>query len=436
MESKVNVLSDCEHEIDVTLGYDEIQPEIEEAYKKERKSIALPGFRKGKVPMQMIKKLYGDAIEYKASEDIANKKFWELVEKEDLKPISTPQLSDLNFEPGKELKFKVKYEVKPVFEVKDYKNLEVEKPVFKVTDEMVQAELDNLLKQHATFEAADEITDKNHRIKVSMVRTNEEGNPVDDQKPYETTIDLSDSRVDTKLIEAAQGKKAGDVFKYDFVDEHKHGEETHKEEYHYDVEIKEIEKVVLPETNEEFCKKVSADKASTLDELKDMIRKNYEEYYEKESDNVYTDNLLNKIVENNKFDLPQGYAATVLERLVNSELERAKQQGYKNIDRNVLKDNLKPRADWFAKWQIISENLAAQEDIKVTDEDLEKLAEEEAAKIGLPKEKLLNYYKTSKREDSLLEDKLINFLKENNPPKEVDAEEYNKKNQEQSEDGE
>ncbi|RMD47982.1 MAG: trigger factor family protein, partial [Ignavibacteria bacterium] len=59
MESKVNVLSDCEHEIDVTLGYDEIQPEIEEAYKKERKSIALPGFRKGKVPMQMIKKLYG-----------------------------------------------------------------------------------------------------------------------------------------------------------------------------------------------------------------------------------------------------------------------------------------------------------------------------------------------------------------------------------------
>ena len=90
METKVNVLSDSEHELEVKLNYSEIQSEIEEAYKKERKSISMPGFRKGKVPISMLKKVYGDAIEYKASEDIANKKYWDVVKEKDLKPISMP----------------------------------------------------------------------------------------------------------------------------------------------------------------------------------------------------------------------------------------------------------------------------------------------------------------------------------------------------------
>lgn len=433
MESKVNILSDSEHELNVTLGYDEIKNEIDEAYKKERKTISLPGFRKGKVPLSMLKKLYGEAIEYKASEDIANKKFWEIVESEKLKPISTPQLVDIDYKMGEELSFKVKYEVKPVFEVKDYKGLEVEKPVFKVTDEMIEEEVEKLLKQHATFEPAEKVEDKNFKIKVELVRTDENGEPVENAQPSENEIDLSDPRVNKDLVEGALGKKVGDTFPFTFDDEHNHGEEVHKETYYYNVEIKEINKIVLPEQTEEFFKKVTNDKATNMEELKKYFREQYEEYYEKESDSAYTDALLNKIVENNPFDLPKGYAATVLDRLTDSEMERAAQQGYKNLDKNVVRESLKPRADWFAKWQIISENLAAQENISVTDEDLEKLAEEEAKTTGISKDKLINFYKSSKRDDALLEEKLIKFLKENNKAIEVDPEEKAKAEQAETE---
>ncbi len=112
METKVNVLSNTEHELEVKLEYSEIKNEIEEAYKKERKSITMPGFRKGKVPMPMLKKVYGEAIEYRASEDIANKKFWDVVKEKDLKPISMPSMTDLDFQIDDFLSFKVKYEVK------------------------------------------------------------------------------------------------------------------------------------------------------------------------------------------------------------------------------------------------------------------------------------------------------------------------------------
>ena len=73
LETKINIISTSEHELEVNLGYDEIQPEINLAYQKESKKIEMPGFRKGKVPLSMVKKVYGDAIEYKASEEIANK---------------------------------------------------------------------------------------------------------------------------------------------------------------------------------------------------------------------------------------------------------------------------------------------------------------------------------------------------------------------------
>ena len=103
MDTKVNELSVSEHEVEVTLSYEEIKPEIDEALKQERKKVSMPGFRKGKMPMPMFIKMYGEAVEYKAAEDIANKKFWELADSEGLKPISTPQLNSLDFVPKEKL---------------------------------------------------------------------------------------------------------------------------------------------------------------------------------------------------------------------------------------------------------------------------------------------------------------------------------------------
>ena len=158
----MNQLSDSQQEVEVNLNYDEILPEINDAYDEERKTITIDGFRKGKAPMGMIKKLYGEAIEYKASEKIANKKFWDAVDQQNLKPISTPQMMDLDFVPETKLFFKVKYEIKPKLNLKNYKSLEIEKPIFKIKDGEVEREIDFLLKPHFKFEAADKIENTNY----------------------------------------------------------------------------------------------------------------------------------------------------------------------------------------------------------------------------------------------------------------------------------
>ncbi len=422
MDSKVNVLGSFEHEVEVTLLYDEIKNDIDEAYKKERKNIELPGFRKGKVPMQMLKKVYGEAIEYKASESIAQKKFWDVVDELKLNPISMPQLTDIDFQIGEKLFFKVKYEVKPAVEVKDYKGIEVEKLIFKVKEEDVEREVTNLLKSHSTFEEVEIVENEKFRITVDINRLDENGLPIVGQGQHDMLIDLSESNINPAIYESVKNKKIGDEFKFEFIDEHYHGEELHREELKYSGTIKKVEKILLPEVTEELISKISRSKAKTLDEFKQQIRENYSSYYQTQADNIVTNSLLNKVVEKNDFPVPPGYVETILNNLVESEKENAKRYKTPNFDETGVREYLKPRAEWTAKWQIIMEALAKKENLKVEDADLEKLAEEEASKTGISKEKLIKFYQDSNRSIGLLEEKVISFLKENAKIKEIDAE--------------
>lgn len=421
METKVNIISDSEHEVEVNLSYEEIKPEIEEAYKKESKTIAVPGFRKGKVPMHMIKKMYGEAIEYQASEKIAQKKFWDVVDEKELKPISTPALTDIDFVKNEKLFFKVKYEIKPELELKDYKGIEIEKPIFKVKDEDVQKEIDYLLKQNATFEPADAVENNNCRITVNLQRLDKDNNPISGSSSENIVIDLSESNVNPQIAQSAKDKKVGETFNFVFTDEHFHGEEKHVEEFNYSADITKIEKIVLPEPTEELVKKLSKDKASSLDELKAELKKNFESYYEGQTENIFSNSLINKVVENNDFTAPPGYVENLKNRLIEMEKENAKR--YKQpFDERAVADQLKERAEWTAKWQIILENLAKKENISVDDSELEVLAKEEAEKTGISVDKLVKYYKDSNRTEALLEDKVVKFLKENAKIIEIDPE--------------
>lgn len=432
METNVKVLNDSERELEVTLSYDEIKAEIDKAYKKEGKSISVPGFRKGKVPRQLLTKLYGDAIEYRASEDIANKKFWEIVKEKDLHPISTPQMTDLNFVRNEKLSFKVTFEVIPELELKDYKGLEIQKPVFKVKEKEILAEIEKLKKDNSVFEIAESVDGSNYKIEVNLQKLDTKGNPTDTPVSPNIALDLSDEKVNPAIPENAQGKKVGDKFRFSFTDEHKHGEEIHKEEFHYEAEITKIEKIVPPEENEEFFKRVSKNKASTFEELKSEITKDYEMYFKDQSEQTYLNNLLSKVVENNPFDVPKGYVENILLKLIEAEKENAKRYGYTDITDEQLKPELEPRAEWTAKWQIIHENLARIENIKVEDSDLEELAKKEAASTGISVDKLVKYYKDSNRTAGLLEEKVIEFLKVNNTVKEIDEEEFKKQNEEKA----
>ncbi len=423
MEYKVNQIEDSIQEIEVNLTYEEILPDIEKAYEEEREKITIDGFRKGKAPLSLIKKLYGKLIEHEATEKIANKKFWEIVDKEKITPINTPVLSDINYIKGDKLTFKIKYEINPKIDIKNYKNLEIEKPIFNVKDEEIEKEIEYLLNSNAIYEPAEKIDNNYYRITVNLQRVGQAGIPIIGQRTENILIDLTDERVNKQIIDNSFGKKVGDKFPFHFVDEHYHGENLHREEYHYEAEITKIERKIIPEANEETVKKITNGKAINLDEWKNLIRNNFIEYYNYQSDEIFTNNLLNEIVKNNDFSPPPSFVENMHKRLVEYEKEKARRLK-QVMDEKLIDEYLKPKALWNAKWQIILENIANAENITVDDTDLEKLAKEESESTGISVEKLIKYYKDTNRQYSILEEKVINFLKQNTKVKEVDAEKY------------
>ncbi|MFA3781827.1 trigger factor [Melioribacteraceae bacterium 4301-Me] len=430
MEVKINNISNSLQEVEVTLNYDEISQEIANAYNEERKKISLPGFRKGKVPIELLKKLYRDAIEYQASEKIATKKFWDIVDKEKLKPINTPKLTDINFIIDSKLSFKVQYEILPKIELKDYKGLTIEKPIFKISENEIDKEIDYLIKPYLKFEDAEVVDGANYKITVNLQRineNNESNEPIKEPKGENLVINLSDENVNPQIINNAKNKRVGENFNFEFVDEHYHGDEKHTVTYRYTARILKIEKIIYPDLTDELVKKISKNKANNIEELRQQVKEDIEAYYKKQSEDIYLNNLLNAIVKNNDFEPPQGYVNTILENFVQQEKSHysSKKNNLKNFDEKAVEEYYKPRAVWNAKWQIILENLCEKENIKVDDTDIEEIAKKESEATGISVAKLVNYYKNSDRLNSLREEKAIKFLIENNKVKEVNPEHKN-----------
>lgn len=418
MEYNVVEINSSEKEVEIKLPYEEIKKDIINEVKKQAKTLQIAGFRKGKVPLPMIKKMYGDALEYEASEKVANSIFWKVAQEKDLKPIGQPSMTDLKFEPEKDLTFKVKYETIPTLTVSGYKDLTFDIPEYVVSDEEIEKEIGYILNSNKVLEDADVIDSKQYIIDAEIILVEKDGEKISDAKPEKMQIDLSADGIAKEIVENANGKKVGESFNFSYKDEHKHKledgtEETHSQEYKYNVNISGIKKVVLPELNEELIKKVTKDKISTESELREEIKKDIQSYYDQRVEELTRAKLVNEILKSNDFIPPQTLVNNILEEYVKSEEEQAKKSKYP-FNREEAKTRLLKSAETEVKWYLIKNEILKQENITLTDDDLKELAEKDSEKTGIPVEKLLNYYKTSNQSEKTLDQKLFEFLKKNN----------------------
>ena len=427
MELQIKEISTSEKELEITLKYDEVKTDIAEEVKKQSKSIQIPGFRKGKVPVTVLKRKFGDALEFEASEKVANSHFWKIADEKALKPIGQPTMTDLKFQPGEDLHFKVKYEFIPEIEAVGYTDQEIEIPDFVVKDSEVENEIKKIVRSNRKFEDTEVVgDDNNYVLDVQLFRLNKNGEP-DNDKGEKIEIDLTNEGINKEIIENSRGKKAGDIFKFAFDDERtikndKGEDENVKEHFDYKVEINNVKKITFPELDAELIKKVTKDKVSTEEELREQIKNDIQNYYDRKTEEFLRGKLIKKIIGNNEFTPPSTLVVNILEQLVKSEEEYLKKQRVPNVNVEDLKERYNKTAHNDVKWFLLKSEIQKKENISVTDDELTELAKKEAEKTGISKEKLLGFYKSSGQSDKLLDKKLFDFLKEKNNIKKVDPE--------------
>ena len=417
MEVTVNSLSDVSREVEIIATAVDLAPHFEKAYQEQRKKINIRGFRKGKAPLDLIKKLYGDLIENEALNDIASELYRQAIKEKDLKPVGDPVLVDMDYKPGETFRFKIKYDVRPVIELKDYKGIEVEKPIHTVTDKEVEDELLRLRHTNATFEEVEKVTDAEHVVTADLQDMDDDSIPAAGKKSEGVRFYLADEQLEQPFKEALKSAEKGAVYPVAF--EHQHGEHSHK--VNAQVMVKKVEKVILPALDDAFIMKVTKDKFKTVDEFRANIKTELIAYWKSQSEHQVVNAVTAEILKRHEFQVPESMVHNVLDGL-REELQNEQPSRKLPDDFDVEKFNERNHeyATYQAKWALLREELLKAENITVSDEDLAKLAEEEAERIKIPKDRLISYYKSSEQiKERLIGDKLLKVLVDSAKIKEV-----------------
>ena len=408
MEFKIETKSQIKKEISTTVPYEELIPHFEKAFTEQQKKIELPGFRKGKVPIQMIKKVYGESIQYRELDNIANDYYKKIVKENNLKVVGEPILEDINYETGKDFSFKIKVETLPEFELKNLKGIDIEHIPYNVTDEDMEKEIQYLRHLHATNEDVQVATDDEHIVTFEIQEVDANGNPIIGNKVKDIQVRLSDEE---KLLEIRNGLKnceVGKSYKITYMPQQGERQEPIDGEFF----VKKIQKISLPKVDDEFVKKITKEKVLNVDEFKPNLKLDLENFWKEKNLRNFEDKIADKLVNAHDFEIPEamikGFGDGILEdyksKLQNKTLP-------KNFDDKKFREENRSYCIWQAKWFLLRDKIREELKLTVEESDLEKIAEAESQKIGIEKSRLLTYYKNSKSaHERILNEKMFEFL--------------------------
>ena len=417
LEVTVNHISGNEQEMEIIVSANELVPHFERAYEKARSKIELKGFRKGKAPIAIIKKLYGETVEQDSLDEISNDLYRQAVDEKNLEPVGRPTLVDLDYQRGEGLRFRVKYEVKPRFELKRYKGFNVEKMAHTVTEEEVAHEIDRLQRRNHTTEEVEAVTDDEHIVTIDLQELDDAGFPIIGKKNENARLYLADSQLFPEIKDAVKHTKVGNEHQVRI--ESSHGE--HKHHTFVSLKVKKIEKVELPDFEDVFVKKITKGKIETVGQFRKSLREDLEKFWKEKSERQLSDAIVAEIIKQHDIPAPESMVRAILDSFIEEiRNQEPKKQLPKDFDEEKFRGENRAYAIRQAKWYLIKERILEVEKITVDDSDIEALAEQESNNIGIEKNRLVQYYKSSQvSHDKILSDKLMKFLKDNAKIREV-----------------
>ncbi len=409
MQVTINTISDVEQEADIEISNDEIQPHFEHAYEEYRPKVEMKGFRKGRVPLPIIKKVYGPAIEYEALEEIAATFYRKAMDERKIEPVGRPSITDMDFKRGERFTFKIKYEVKPAIELKEYKGLPLVKYLHPVTDQEVDEEVQRLQRVNSSSEQAEKVTDEHFAVTADVQELDDTGSPLIGKKTPGVRFHLIDPEIASQIKDALKAAEVGGT--YNARLESQHGDHAHTTPL--SLTVTKIEKVSLPTFDDELAKRVTGGKVTSADELRANIRKELEHYWTGLSNRRLDDDLAGELVKQHEFTIPPSIVDSILDTMVEDVKNRARDKRLPHgFNEAKFREENRVYAVWQAKWTLLKDSVAKAESLSVTPEDIDRTAERDAESMRIAKDKLVTHYRTSESaQEHILTEKVMEFLR-------------------------
>ena len=423
MSLQVEKLEKNMAKLTIEVSAQELEAAIQSAYQKNKSRISVPGFIKGKVPRQMIEKMYGKEIFY---EDAANAlipgAYDKAMEECEESIVSSPKIEVVQIEAGKPFIFTAEVALKPEVKLGKYKGVKVDKEVITVTEEEVAAEIEKERENNARTIEVEGRAVEDGDIATIDFEGFVDGVAFEGGKGENYPLTIGSGSFIPGFEEQLIGKNKDEEVDVNVTfPEDYHAEELKGKEALFKVTVKEVKTKELPEVDDEFAAEVS--EFETLAEYKEDIRKKLTEKKEKEARNAKEEAVITAIIEDSAMEIPDAMLETQQRQIVDEFTQRLQMQGisleqyfqFTGLDAEKMLEQAKPQADRRIKSRLVLEAIVAAEKITVSDEDYEKEIERMAEVYNMEKDKvreMLGENETAKKQfmDDLAITKAADFV--------------------------
>jgi trigger factor len=430
MQVTVEDLSSVKKMLHIEIPQDEVNQELESAYKQLKKTAKIKGFRPGKVPRSVLVRMFKKDIHADVCSRLIQASFVDALKETELNIVGNPQLDPPDLIANESYRYDAAVEIKPDINDIDFKGLTLKKTLYKVDDTEIDAQLKGLQKKLARQKPIEE--ERAAREGDTVIITYEglkDGKPfAETQKTENFTAKIGDGAIladfDSGLIGMNPGetKEINVTFPKDYFNQ-----KLANIEIDFQVTLNEIREEEIPEIDDKMAKELG--NFQNLDELKDQISKNLEQGYDKRIEQEMGEQIYQALIEKTDFEVPDTMVDYELEAIV-AETERS--FAYRNtsledmgLTREGIAEKYRNTAVKQVRRHLVLDKIIRQEDLELSDEEMDAGYADMAEAFGQPQEEIKNYYSQNKDKleffkHTLLEKKAVKLIIDNSTIEEIE----------------
>ena len=406
-------------ELQVSIDAETFKAAVNNAFKREGKKYAIPGFRKGKAPRHMIEKMYGsDIFHYDAVNDLFPEAYEAAVKEAKIDVVGRPDPEVVSMSEADGVVLKVKVAVKPEVELGEYAGLTVTKEAKNVNEADVDAEVKRMQDRNGRLLTREGAAENGDTVDIDFEGF-VDGKAFEGGKAEHYSLVLGSGSFIPGFEDQVVGHSAGEEFDVNvkFPEEYGAAELAGKDAT-FKIKLHEVKYKELPALDDDFAKDVS--EYDTLDELKDSIRNNIKTNLDKQAEQKVENDLMDQVITNMKADIPDAMVDSRIDELVQDFEYRISQQGLKLADylkymgMNIeqFRAQFKEQADKQVKMRLAMEAIVAKEGITASDEEFEEEVKRIADAYKMEADKVKSIVDAAAVKADLAINKAIDFVKE------------------------
>ena len=419
-------VENTENKNEVKLTFNIEAEKFEEAmkkvYAKTAKYFNIPGFRKGKAPMQLVERQYGSAIFYEdAFNELVPEIYDNAIKENNVEAVSKPNIDIVQMEKGKELIFTAVVETKPEVELGKYKGIEIKKIEYTTSDKDIEHELGHMAERNARLVSVEDRAVENGDITIIDFEGSIDGVAFEGGKAENHELEIGSHTFINGFEDQIVGMKLEEEkdIKVKFPDDYFSKDLAGKDAV-FKVKLHEIKKKELPKMDDEFAKDVS--EFDTLDELKNSIKEKLDTQNVEKAKYETESEAIKAVCDNAKLDIPNGMVEVEIDNMMKDMETRLSYQGLNmhqylqmmNKTENDIRDNFKEQARESIKTRLVLEAIVKAEKIEATPEEITEKIKEMASQYGRKEEELQENEQLKEYLSASIEnEKAIDFIVKN-----------------------